>query len=62
MKCYVFVPEQISFDGADLCIILGNLIDNAMEAAGNLPEGRLAHGGLCIAGQRKPHHHGTESL
>jgi len=40
MKCYVFVPEQISFDGADLCIILGNLIDNAMEAAGNLPEGQ----------------------
>ena len=40
MKCYVFVPEQMSFDGADLCIILGNLIDNAMEAAGNLPEGQ----------------------
>lgn len=32
MKCYVFVPEQMPYDGADLCIILGNLIDNAMEA------------------------------
>lgn len=40
MKCYVFVPEQMPFGGADLCIILGNLIDNAMEAAGNLPEGK----------------------
>ena len=40
MKCYVFVPEQMSFDGADLCIILGNLLDNAMEAAGSLPEGQ----------------------
>lgn len=38
MKCYVFVAEQMSFDGADLCIILGNLIDNAMEAVGSLPE------------------------
>lgn len=27
------------FDGADLCIILGNLLDNAMEAVGSLPEG-----------------------
>lgn len=40
MKCYVFVPEQMPFGGADLCIILGNLIDNAMEAAGSLPAGK----------------------
>ena len=40
MKCYVFVPEQMTFDGADLCIILGNLLDNAMEAVGSLPEGQ----------------------
>lgn len=40
MKCYVFVPEQMPFDGADLCIILGNLIDNAMEAVGSLQDGR----------------------
>lgn len=38
MKCYVFVPEQMSYDGADLCIILGNLLDNAMEAVSVLPE------------------------
>lgn len=38
IKCYVFVPEQIPFDGADLCIILGNLLDNAIEAVGRLPK------------------------
>lgn len=37
MKCYIFVPEQMPFDGADLCIILGNLIDNAIEAVCKLP-------------------------
>lgn len=38
MKCYIFVPEEMVFAGADLCIILGNLIDNAMEAVnGFLP-------------------------
>ena len=36
MKCYVFVPEQMPYDGADLCIILGNLLDNAMEAVNSL--------------------------
>ena len=40
MNCYVFVPEQMPFDGADLCIILGNLLDNAVEAASTLPEGQ----------------------
>lgn len=38
MKCHVFAPEQLPFDGADLCIILGNLIDNAMEAVSKLSE------------------------
>lgn len=38
MQCRVFVPDQLPFDGADLCIILGNLIDNAMEAASRLLE------------------------
>lgn len=38
MKCHAFAPEQLSFDGADLCIILGNLIDNAIEAVSRLSE------------------------
>lgn len=36
MKCYVYIPNQIPFDSADLCIILGNLLDNAMEAVEHL--------------------------
>ena len=39
MKCYVFVPDRLPFDGTDLCIILGNLLDNAMEAVGCFPTG-----------------------
>ena len=38
MNNYVFVPEQMSFEGADLCIIISNLLDNAMEAVIKLPE------------------------
>lgn len=39
MKCYIFVPEEMVFAGADLCIILGNLIDNAMESVNRFPPG-----------------------
>ena len=38
MKCYVFIPDQLSIDGADLCIILNNILDNAIEAVRQLPE------------------------
>lgn len=37
IKCQVKVPEVLPFDGADLCIILGNLLDNAIEAVAMLP-------------------------
>ena len=40
MKCYIFVPEEMVFAGADLCIILGNLIDNAMEAVNSFLPGQ----------------------
>lgn len=40
MKCVVRVPSRLPFDGADLCIILGNLLDNAIEAAVSLPDGQ----------------------
>lgn len=38
MECRIEVPGELSFDGADLSIILGNLMDNAMEAVKKLPE------------------------
>lgn len=37
MECQILVPEQLPFDSADLCIILGNLIDNAIDALQPLP-------------------------
>lgn len=41
MKCYIFIPEELIFNSADLCVILSNLIDNAMEAVEQLkPEQR----------------------
>lgn len=40
MKCYIFVPEEMIFGSADICIILGNLIDNAMEAVNKFPAGQ----------------------
>lgn len=40
MQCHIEIPDQLPFSGADLCIILGNLLDNAIEAVSNLPNGQ----------------------
>lgn len=37
MECRIEVPSELFVEGTDLCIILGNLLDNALEAVGNLP-------------------------
>lgn len=37
MECRTEVPAELFVDGTDLCIILGNLLDNALEAVENLP-------------------------
>ncbi len=37
MECRMEVPPELPADGTDLCIILGNLLDNALEAVENLP-------------------------
>ena len=37
LECRVEVPTELFVDGTDLCIILGNLLDNALEAVENLP-------------------------
>ena len=39
MDCKLEVPAQLAFDPTDLCIILGCLLDNALEAVRGLPEG-----------------------
>lgn len=37
LSCLVEVPADLSVDGTDLCVILGNLLDNALEAVTLLP-------------------------
>ena len=37
MKCQIQVPETLPYEGTDLCIIMGNLLDNAIEAVRHLP-------------------------
>ena len=37
MQCRIELPGELPFDGADLSIILGNVLDNAMEAVKKLP-------------------------
>lgn len=38
VNCKVQAPPQLSVEDVDLCVILGNLLDNAMEACDQIPE------------------------
>ncbi len=38
MECRIETPAELPVDGTDLCVILGNLLDNALEAVRLLPE------------------------
>ncbi|MCM1416753.1 MAG: GHKL domain-containing protein [bacterium] len=58
MECHLEVPAELFLDSTDLCVILGNLLDNAVEAVQKLPEGadrrisltvRLTKGVILIA-------------
>ncbi len=40
MECCLEVPADLFVEGTDLCIILGNLLDNALEAVQKLPPER----------------------
>lgn len=37
MKCLLDVPSDLFVEGVDLCVILGNLLDNALEATEKMP-------------------------
>ncbi|WP_315671537.1 GHKL domain-containing protein [Clostridium sp. 19966] len=39
INCKAAVPEKLSISDIDLCVIIGNLIDNAMEACENIKSG-----------------------
>lgn len=38
VNCKAQVPEQIPVEDVDMCVILGNLLDNALEACEQIPE------------------------
>ena len=37
LDCAADLPEQLSVSDVDLCVILGNLLDNAVEACEKIP-------------------------
>lgn len=37
------LPDELGIDDQDLCVILGNCLENAIEACAKLPEDRLRH-------------------
>lgn len=39
MRADAHIPVKLSISDLDLCVILGNLFDNAIEASQQLPEG-----------------------
>lgn len=39
---HVLLPEDAALDSLDLCVVLSNLIDNAVEACRDLPSPRIA--------------------
>lgn len=54
IKCDVELPEQLSIRSIDLCVLLGNLIDNAIEACEKLEkeEERFLRIYMCIMKQQ----------
>lgn len=54
IKCDVVLPENLSFNQLDLCVLLGNLIDNAIEACGKMEdlEDRFLRIYMCVRKQQ----------
>ena len=51
--CQVQVPRELSVDEADLCTLLVNLLDNALEACEQIPEkGRFLRVYLAVNGRQ----------
>ena len=49
VDCQVQIPAELQIPGAELCAVLGNLMDNAIEACRRLPED--VPGGITLRGR-----------
>lgn len=49
VDCQVQIPAELQIPGAELCAVLGNLMDNAIEACRRLPED--VPGGIAVRGR-----------
>ena len=49
VDCQVQIPAELQIPGAELCAVLGNLMDNAIEACRRLPED--VPGGITVRGR-----------
>ena len=49
VDCQVQIPAELQLPGAELCAVLGNLMDNAIEACRRLPED--VPGGITVRGR-----------
>lgn len=38
VNCKAILPQELSVEDVDLCVLLGNLLDNALEACESIPE------------------------
>ena len=38
INCKAVLPEDLSVEDVDMCVLLGNLLDNALEACEKIPE------------------------
>ena len=43
----VTLPEELNIPDADLCVLLGNLVENALDGALTLPEGKRGAKVIC---------------
>lgn len=53
VNCKARLPENLPVEDVDLCVILGNLLDNALEACEQIPEeGRFLRVYLAVKGRQ----------
>ncbi len=52
VNCKVKLPEHLPVEDVDLCVILGNLLDNALEACSQIEEARFLRIYMTVNGEQ----------